>query len=173
MEIRLRKLEEKDAEGMYEWMTDPDIVSFFRFSASAVTLQTCREYILHAYDDPKSLHYAIVNKNDEYLGTISLKNITDKDAEYAISTRKKSHGTGAAYKATMEILRLAFAELNIQDVYLNVLSDNTRAIAFYQKCGFEAFHNGEDIVIIRGVKKKIEWYHYTFEHYNELSMRNA
>ena len=158
MEIRLRKLQEKDAEGMYEWMTDPEITCFFRFDASSVTLQTCRDYIEHAYDDPNSVHFAIVNENDEYLGTISLKNITDKDAEYAISTRKKAHGTGAAYKATMEILKIAFDEKHLERVYLNVLDENIRANKFYQKCGFIRFDTSDNKLYINGQLKILNWY---------------
>ena len=165
MQIRLRKLEEKDAQGMYEWMTDPGIIRFFRFDASSATLQTCREFILHAYDDPTCIHYAIVNDYDEYLGTISLKNITEKNAEYAISTRKKTHGTGVAYKATMEILRIAFEELHLQQVYLNVLEDNNRAKAFYKKCGFEVFDHIENTVIIKKRYKSLAWYHFTRSHF--------
>ena len=168
MEIRLRKLEEKDAEFMYEWMTDPEIFSFFRFDASSVTLQTCREYILHAYDDLNSIHYAIVNEKDEYLGTVSLKNITEKDAEYAISTRKKVHGTGVAYKATMEILQIAFEELHLQEVYLNVLGDNTRAISFYKKVGFQVYDHDENTVNIKGMDKCLEWYHCSYKLYAQF-----
>ena len=42
------------------------------------------------------------DQDDEYLGTISLKNIDlkNKNAEYAISTRKKARGTGANQQAT-------------------------------------------------------------------------
>lgn len=154
----MRKLEDKDAEGMYEWMTDPDIICFFRFDASSISIQSCLDYIHHAYDDPKSIHYAIADENDEYLGTISLKNITEQDAEYAISTRKKAHGTGAALSATKEILRIAFEEYQLKRVYLNVLTDNLRANAFYKKCGFQFQYTEEDCLEIRGKKRSLNWY---------------
>ena len=50
------------------------------------------------------------DQDDEYLGTISLKNIDlkNKNAEYAISTRKKARGTGANQQATESLLKYGF-----------------------------------------------------------------
>lgn len=143
----------KDAEGMYEWMSDPEITCFFRFDASSVTLDTCKDFILHAYNDPNTIHYAIAGEDDEYLGTISLKNITDKDAEYAISTRKKAHGTGAAYQATMQLITIAKEKYELSEIYLNVKSYNKRAIHFYRKCGF-----GPNINRLSIDSPGLEWY---------------
>ncbi|MCR5736914.1 MAG: GNAT family N-acetyltransferase [Eubacterium sp.] len=158
--IRLRYLEEKDAEKMYEWMTDLDIVKFFRFDSSNVSVASCKEYIVNVANQKNSYHYAIVNEADEYLGTISLKNVdfNKKEAEYAISTRKCVHGTGIAKEATEIILKKAFLELNLDRVYLNVLTDNLRANAFYRKVGFIFERTEDNALEIRGIKKSLNWY---------------
>ncbi len=159
-QIRLRKLEKKDAPLMLEWMQEPSISCFFRFDAQSMTIQDCEEFIKSADNDTNSKHYAIVNEDDEYLGTISLKNIDfeKKEAEYAISTRKKAHGTGAAMAATKEILRIAFEELKLEQVYLNVLKENGRANAFYRKVGFQSDYCEENAVEINGRKCALNWY---------------
>ena len=75
---------------------------------------------------------------DEYLGTISLKNM-DLDsltAEYAITTRKKARGKGVGFTATGILLKKAFKEYGLHRVYLNVFSDNAAAIKMYERCGF-------------------------------------
>lgn len=156
--IHLRPLEERDAGGMLEWMTDPSITRFFRFDASSVTPESCRRFIAQANGQTDCRHYAIADEDDVYLGTISLKNIADGAAEYAISTRKSSHGTGAALTATKAILRTAFGELGLDRVYLNVLADNGRANAFYRKAGFRFVRTEENAVTIRGEKKSLNWY---------------
>ena len=164
-QIHLRNLEEKDASLMLEWMHDPSIACFFRFDAMSMTEEKCIEYIRAANSDEKSKHFAIADENDEYLGTISLKNIdhNKKEAEYAISTRKKAHGTGAAMTATKEILRIAFEELGLKRVYLNVLAENKRANAFYSKVGFVLESNSTNNSIeIFDTIKKLNWY-YTIE----------
>ena len=123
LRISLRPLELKDAEGMYDWMTDPTITQYFRFDASSVTIESCAEFIRDSGEDPFTVHFAIVNDADEYLGTISLKKIDNekKCGEYAISTRKIVHGKGVAGQATEEILKIAFEKYKLDYVYLNVL----------------------------------------------------
>lgn len=156
--FRLRQLQEKDAAGMLEWMTDPSIACFFRFDAAAMTLDRCKAFIAGAGEQANCRHFAIVGADDEYLGTISLKEIENGSAEYAISTRACAHGTGAAMEATRQILAVAFEELGLNRVYLNVLADNSRANAFYRKAGFRFTHKEENALEIRGENKDLNWY---------------
>lgn len=165
-EIRLRPLQEKDATGMLEWMTDPGITQFFRFDASKMTLEGCKSFIAGANGSADCRHYCIADEKDEYLGTISLKEIRDGGAEYAISTRLKAHGTGAAMAATRQLLDIAFGELNLNRVYLNVLADNGRANAFYRKAGFRFTHTEEKTLEIRGEWKDLNWYEIERENYD-------
>ena len=158
MQIHLRPLRSEDAPLMLEWMQDPSIACFFRFDAAAMTEDKCRSFIASANADPGSRHYAIADEQDCYLGTISLKNIQDGRAEYAISTRKCAHGTGAALQATREVLRIAFDELGLDAVYLNVLTENLRANAFYRKAGFCFTHTEKNALEIRGENKDLNWY---------------
>lgn len=156
----LRKLEEKDARYMLEWMHDEDINQFFRFDAANMTYEDAIKYIENVNLKEDEVHYAIVDDNDEYLGTISLKHVDyeNKKAEYAISTRKKAHGTGVAMKATYEIFRIAFEELGLNKVYLNVLSVNKRANKFYEKAGFEYEGEFKQDLQIRGHYYDLRWY---------------
>ena len=167
MKIHLRPLRDKDASLMLEWMQDPTIACFFRFDAMNMTEEKCRAFIESANREPCSLHYAIADESDEYLGTISLKDISDGRAEYAISTRKCAHGTGAAMQATKEILRIAFVDLGLETVYLNVLEENLRAKAFYRKAGFQYTHTEENALELRGRKKALNWYKVNKEQHHE------
>lgn len=141
MGIELRNLEEKDAPGMLEWMTDSEISQYFKFPREGLSIEKAVEFI-RASDElrksGKTFHYAIVDKNDEYLGTISLKNV-DRDnlnAEYAISLRKVAQGQNIAKEATLALFDIAFRQMKLQKVYLNVYAHNQRAIRFYEKMGF-------------------------------------
>ena len=60
--------------------------------------------------------------------------------------------------ATKEIIRIAFEELGLNRVYLNVLKENGRANAFYQKTGFRFDYCEENGVEIHGEKKDLNWY---------------
>jgi RimJ/RimL family protein N-acetyltransferase len=144
MEIHLRDLQESDVDGMLEWMHDPETKKWFRYPMEKQTKADVLSFIQKARKTDKSeqgvsIHLAVADENDEYLGTISLKNIdyTSRNAEYAISIRQCTKGTGAAYKATKMLLAYAFDTLDLEKVYLNVLKENARAIAFYKKVGFK------------------------------------
>ncbi len=135
--MRIRPLQQKDIPGMLEWMHDPSIHRFFRFAPEGQTEQTCLRFVQSCMTET-GRHYAIVDDADVYLGTVSLKYI-DRDAgtaEYAIGMRIAAHGTGASAFGTNAVLHIAFQELGLSLVYLNVLDENVRAWRFYEKIGF-------------------------------------
>lgn len=167
--MRLRPLEKKDVVGILEWMKDSDVNCYFRFESETVTKESIIDFIENSMTE-KNKHYAVANELDEYLGTISLKHIdlNDKNSEYAVSFRKVAIGTGASTFATKQLFRIAFEELGLNKVYLNVLSDNERAIKFYQKMGFEYEGEFKDHININGEFKNIKWYGIRRKKYEKL-----
>lgn len=159
-EYSIRPLMEKDAPGMLEWMQDSKITCYFRFDGSEISLKQCLSFIGKSQEDSDSLHYAIVDDQDQYLGTVSLKNIDQekKEAEYAISLRSCAHGTGASVEGTRQILQLAFRQLGLEEVFLNVLADNYRANAFYRKMGFRFQKREEHALYLKGRWRDLNWY---------------
>lgn len=156
----IRPLENKDADGMLEWMSDPGIAKNFRFDAHNITLESCIVFIKDAKKNKGVFHYAVTDEHDEYLGTISLKNVNTEtgSAEYAISMRACAHGSGAAYAGTDAILKLAFDTLHLKRIYLNVLADNERANAFYRKMNFLFQYREVNAVRINDVYHDLNWY---------------
>lgn len=156
--IQLRRLEEKDALGMLEWMQDPSITEYFDLSDAQRTLESIHKFIKSAQASTQHFHFAIVNGQDEYLGTISLKNIHPKNrhAEYAIVLRKSAQGQGFGSQATELLIEKARTELNLHKIYLNAISTNLYAIKLYQKHGFmqkgifedHLFHKGKFINLV-------------------------
>lgn len=158
--MKLRRLAAKDSEKMLEWMKDPNINRFFRFDINSINEEQITNFINDSLRDETNLHLAIVNDADEYLGTVSLKNIDYKNgsAEYAISLRRNAIGTDLAQRATDTILYIAFFEMDLNKVYLNVLSQNVRAIRFYEKYGFAFEREYIEQVKIRGECQSLKWY---------------
>lgn len=167
--MRLRKLQEKDVPGIYEWMKDENVNRFFRFNGNEIQMETIRQFVRDAQDDTRDLHRAVVDDADEYLGTVSLKGIDlqARHAEYAISMRSRAHGTGASAFATKEILKIAFFQLNLNRVYLNVLSENLRANRFYEKFGFIYEGEFKQHLYVRGELKDLKWYRMLKEEFND------
>jgi RimJ/RimL family protein N-acetyltransferase len=163
--IRLRPLKEKDAPLMLEWMHDPDIQKCFQKNMMEMTLEDAKNFCKNAmkFSEPihgRSIHWAIVDDTDEYLGTISLKQIDMQNmtAEYAISTRTKAHGKGIAKTATQILLEKAFKDYRFHKVYLNVLENNYAAINLYEKCGFTYEGFAREHVIVNREYKSLRWY---------------
>jgi diamine N-acetyltransferase len=158
--MRLRELKNKDAENMLEWTLDKRVNRFFIRDFSKSTLKSVGEYIEKSKSDKSNKHFAIVDENDEYMGTVSLKNIdlANENAEYAISLRYKAQGAGYAKFATQEVLKHAFKKLSLKRVYLNVLSSNARAIAFYEKTGFTYEGEFKQHIAKDGMLCDIKWY---------------
>ena len=168
--IILRPLKEKDAPLILEWLKDKDVTRFFRFDTENATIDSTLEFINSSQNNNDSIHFAIAaSEDDEYLGTVSLKNIDQsaKTAEYVISLRKRAQGKGYGYEATVKILDYAFCQLNLVRVYLNVFSDNKKAINFYEKFGF--IYEGEFLnhIRVRNEFKSLKWFRLTKSEYEQ------
>ena len=158
--MRLRNLQEKDAIFMLEWMQDSEIVQNFRFDSTNTNIESVQRFIANSSSSTESEHFAIADENDEYLGTISLKNIDmiNKNAEYAISLRRSAIGSGIAYESTKKLLEHAFSKIGLEKVYLNVYSKNLRAIKFYEKFGFVYEGEFRKHIYINGEFENLKWY---------------
>lgn len=175
--IVLRQLSEKDASLMLEWMHDYDTQKSFRKNMLDVTLEDARKFCREARMDGElkqgqSIHLAVVNDEDEYLGTISLKNIDFEyhSAEFAISLRKKARGQGIAAEATDLLLKKGFREIGLHRIYLTVLADNIAAMKLYEKCGFTYEGELRDHIFKDG--KYVSWKLYGMLE-NEYGKNNA
>lgn len=173
----IRELKRKDADGMLEWMHDTEIQKYFRFDSMSRQLRDVLEFICNAKTQPidgNSVHFAITDETDEYFGTISLKNfdMISKNAEFAICLRRKAQGRGLAHEATREILRLAFEQYGLEKVYLNVLSENKKAINLYERCGFTCEGIFRKHLLLKGKFKTLKWYSILREEYKKIYQKN-
>ena len=138
----LRKLELSDAPLMLEWMHDRNVVENLSANFSQKTIEDCNSFIKSSWEDTENLHLAIVNDENEYMGTVSLKHINNNSAEFGIAVRKLAMSRGYAWFAMESIIEKAFEELDLESVYWCVSSFNKRAVRFYKK---HNFHEVKDV----------------------------
>lgn len=136
--MKLRKLKENDASNMLEWMHDYTIVSELEKNFENMVLSDCIRFIKSSQENNENLHMAIVDANDEYMGTVSLKHMDFEKgyAEFAIVLRKKAMAQGYGYFGMTEIFRLGNENYGLHTFYWCVSYENKRAINFYNKHHF-------------------------------------
>ena len=133
----IRKLEDKDAEYMFEWMQNESVWVHLDRDFSEMTLEKCMGFIRETQKDKYNIHLAVVDDDDEYQGTVSLKNIVEGEkAEFAIVMRECAMGTGLASKAMKSIIDFGFSDYKLKKIYWYVKRTNERAIRFYEKNGY-------------------------------------
>ena len=130
--MQLRKLLLKDAERMLEWMHDPFVVEKLQANFLEKTIDDCKKFIDNSHN-AENIHLAIVDDDDLYMGTVSLKHITEKNAEFAITICRDAMGLGYSAWAMEEIIRIGFKKYGLSEIYWCVAEDNLRALKFYDK----------------------------------------
>lgn len=156
--MKLRKLELKDAPLMLEWMHDKSVVEDLRTNFLTKTMEDCEKFIRSSWDDKNNWNVAIVDEDDVYMGTVSLKNIKETSAEFGITVRAFAMGKGYSIWAMKEAIRIGFEERGIQKIYWCVSPDNKRAVRFYDKNGFERVDSKELDVIEGYTQEQIDAY---------------
>ena len=135
--VHLRELQQKDAPLMLEWMHDEEVVHFMKADFLHKTLSDCEKFIESAQVDSNNVHLAATDDNDTYMGTVSLKNIDNDSAEFAITMRRAAMGKGYAAEAMKQIIDKVFSELGLEYIYWYVRPENKRAVRFYDKNGYQ------------------------------------
>lgn len=163
--MKLRKLELKDATLMLEWMHDEDVTRWLGTNFAEKTLEDCIVFIERSQHDVENLNLAIVDENDEYMGTVSLKHINKNGstAEFAITIRKCAMGLGVSKCAMQEIIRIGHEEIGLKDIFWCVSKDNPRARKFYDK---------NEYLLTKDVPEKIKS-NYTDEQLNNMIWYHA
>lgn len=133
--MKLRKLDYADMPFMMEWMHDENVVCHMEKDFSSMEMCDCKHFIEMSLNNEKDLHLAVVDEQNEYMGTVSLKNINhnSKSAEFAITIRFCAMGKGYSQFAMKEMLKIGFEEIGLKTIYWYVSKDNKRAISFYDK----------------------------------------
>lgn len=136
--MKLRELKLKDAPFMLEWMHDHDVCRYMKRNFSSMKLENCNAFISSSKNDTDNLHMAVVNDSDEYMGTVSLKNIDRQAgiAEFAVTVRKSAMGKGYSAFGMREIINYGLTELGLKKVIWCVSKENLRANRFYDKNGY-------------------------------------
>jgi RimJ/RimL family protein N-acetyltransferase len=140
--VYLREITRMDIKTTHTWRNDKDIVNGLGSTYRYVNFETEEQWFSN-YQNNRStqVRLAIVNKSDDVLiGMVSLVNIDylSKTTELALQIGNKDFwGQGIGKFSTQAAIEHGFNNLNLNRIYLYVLTENNRAQAVYRSVGFK------------------------------------
>ena len=137
LQVSIRKFNEKDILNKVKWINDSDNNKFLHYDLPLAYDKTLEWFL--KIKDRKDRFDGIIEYDGNPVGIIGLLNIDlkNKKAEYYITLGEKQYrGKGIAYQASMEILKYAFHELELNKIYLYTETENINAQKLFDKLGF-------------------------------------
>ncbi len=137
--LKLVEIRPKYFAHVLRWRNAPDNARHF-FSKSRFTLRSQREWYERYRHDPTDLTFIILVRPDTPIGLLALYHIDEarKTAEFGrlLIGEDRYRNQGLAYDACCACLSLAFRELHLREVYLDVYESNRVAVRLYERLGF-------------------------------------
>lgn len=138
--IYLRPLAFADAAVSWHWRNNADIWKFTGYDPSikTITPEIEETWIRDVLSRANERRYAIcLADNDRYIGNVQLLGISDIDAEFHLFIGEPAFwGKGIGKQASAMMLDIAFLELGLKLVKLQVYQENVAALRIYKNLGF-------------------------------------
>jgi diamine N-acetyltransferase len=156
--VLLRAIGRGDLETLRSYVNDPEVMHFSNVYRPIPDIQQERWFEAMTKSD-SNVWFAITTSQDEkLLGTCCLVEMdwVSRSAEFRIRIGDKSAwGTGVGTDASRCLLRYAFADLNLERIWLRVFASNERAIRLYQKLGFQVEGRLRRAAVVGGVVEDV------------------
>ena len=148
--VTLRDFTEGDINNKIRWINDPENHRYLHYDVPLEYSKTLQWFL--SKDNNCRLDFVIEYENVAVglIGLLGIDNVNSKAEYYICIGEKQYKGKGIAKIASKVLLSLAFSELNLNKVFLNVDAQNTIACHLYETIGFECegyfredlLHNG-------------------------------
>ena len=145
-------IDKKHTKYVIKWRNDPEILSHF-FNQEKLT-EKKQDKFLKDYEMLKRIDFILVDKlTREPCGSFYLTNLFSEKPEIGkLIGNEEIRGKGIAFNATKVLLKFAFEELKIKDIYAITEFDNVANIHLNKKLGFtiigEEERNGRIFIIM-------------------------
>lgn len=142
----------EDAEKFTEWLNDFETTDYIGRSGNVMTLNAEKKY-LEEHIQEEIAFFIIETQTQNLIGTIGIEDINYINRAGTLGifigekeTRNKGYGT----EAIQLILDYGFNYLNLNNIKLDVMEFNKRAITCYKKCGFKECGKRRKCVFLNG-----------------------
>lgn len=150
--IYLSPRSSEDAELFTEWLNDFEITDYIGRSSILTTIEGEREY-LENNSKLEATFVIVTLEENKMIGTVSLENIDhiNKTATLGIFIGDKEYiNKGYGTEAVNLILDYGFNYLNLNNIKLDVIEFNERALKCYKKCNFKEYGRRRKCKFING-----------------------
>jgi RimJ/RimL family protein N-acetyltransferase len=132
--LRLRTVQESDAQLLWEWANDPQVRAA-SFSSEPIPWEQHVQWFDAQLKNPNCIIYIAINSDNISIGKIRYK-IEDNQAVISIIIAKNYRNQGYG----SELIKLAcnrlFQELNISQIHAYIKPENQSSIRSFIKAGF-------------------------------------
>lgn len=141
-----------DYELFTEWLNDFETTDYLGRSGELMSLEGEKEY-LEKNNNPIATFTIVTLDSDKMIGTVSLENVDSINRTATLGIfigdkdyRSKGYGT----EAIKLLLEYGFKYMNLNNIKLDLMEFNERALKCYKKCGFKEYGRRRKCKFING-----------------------
>ena len=155
--VELRRHVPENLASFQRWYADPDIASMLRHDLNPLNARQSQSYFetLILPLSARGFCWAIVDASSgQLLGTTALTEVTSRTRSALfriVIGERDAWGKGFGTEATRLVCEQAFSSLSLLQVRLEVFRHNERAIATYERVGFQETGSHIEFVRNRGI----------------------
>jgi len=142
----------EDAEKFTEWLNDFQVTDYTGRSHQIMSVEGEKKYLQDNINEDAV--FAIVDINeDKLIGTVGLHKVNyfKRTATLGIFIGDKDYrNNGYGTEAIKLILEYGFKYLNLNNIKLDLIEFNDRALACYKKCGFKEYGRRRKCEFVNG-----------------------
>lgn len=138
-EIRLREIKISDKWVLHKWINDPDIIKYTSYYKPVSDMEQDAWFNNIAYFKNNFVFGIEYMPESKLIGTCGLYDFDSiaHKAELRIKIGDNSYrGKGFAQQAMDYLLKFGFDDMNLNKIWLRVLTTNEPAVKLYSKTGF-------------------------------------
>ena len=134
--LRFRGIEERDAEAIVAWRSDPANYRNF-LDPRPITLESHLAWFSRYLGDPTRFDFLVEDREGNAVGTCGLSNINGDACEISYMVGAvEARGRGYATEAVRALSEVAFRELDVKHVDARVLAHNEASMRVAAGGGF-------------------------------------
>lgn len=142
----------EDAEIFTNWLNDFNTTDYIGRSGNLVSIEGEKEYLQKGVNE-EAVFFIVTLDQDKVIGTVGIEHINHINRRGTLGVfigDEEYRNNGYGTEAIRLVLEYGFKYLNLNNINLNLIECNERALACYKKCGFKEAGRLRKTVFVNG-----------------------